>query len=91
MGSRSESISEILMNTKAYEKVRKSNIKEDASFNSLSESIQKTLNEPYSALLYLTYIVDNHAQNDCKKCCKVNQQNSNFIMKGKVMYFFVSY
>ena len=79
------------MNAKAYEKVRKNNIKEDASFNSLSESIQKTLNEPYSALLYLTYIVDNHAENDCKKCCKVNQLNSNFNTNRTVMYFFVSY
>ena len=57
MGSRSEGITEILMKTKAYEEVRKSNIKEDTSFNSLSESIQKTLNEPYSALIYETYII----------------------------------
>ena len=73
MGSRSEALTEMLMTTKAYEEVRKSNIKEDTSFNSLSESIQKTLNEPYSALIYVTMLVDNHVENDCKKCCKVNQ------------------
>ena len=81
MASRSQAISSILMNTKAYEKVRKSNIKEDVSFNSISESIQKALNEPYSALIYDTYVVDNHVENDCQKCCKVNQLNtSNFNM-----------
>ena len=81
MGPRSGAISETLMYAKAYEKVRKSNIKEDVSFNSISESIQKALNEPYSALIYDTYVVDNHVENDCQKCCKVNQLNtSNFNM-----------
>ena len=75
MGLRSESVSDILMNTKAYENVRKNNIKEDASFNPLTESIQKTLIEPYSALIYDTNVVGNHEENDCKKCCKVNQLN----------------
>ena len=79
MGSRSEGITEILMKTKAYEEVRKSNIKEDVSFNSLSESIQKTLNQPNSVLMYIKFVVDNHAENDCKECCKVNHLNDYFL------------
>ena len=81
MGSRDEAISSILMNAKAYEKVRKSNIKEDDTFNSLSESIQKTLNQPNSVLMYINFVVDNHAENDCRQCCKVSKLNKQFLYK----------
>ena len=66
MGQRNEAIGTVLMNAKVYENVRKNNINEDTSFNSLSESIQKTLNQPNSAIIYHKYVVDNHAENDCK-------------------------
>ena len=54
------------MNAKTYEKVRKSNIKEDSSFNSVSESIQKTLNHPNSVFMYIKLVVENLEENDCK-------------------------
>ena len=72
MGEASEAESSLMMNAKVFEKVRKNNINDDISFNSPSESIQKTLNQPYSAFMYVTNVVDNHVENDCKKCCKVN-------------------
>ena len=76
MGQRNEAIGTVLMNAKVYENVRKNNINEDTSFNSLSESIQKTLNQPNSAFIYVKDVVDNHVENDCKQCCKVNQLNN---------------
>ena len=66
MGERSDGISTIVMNDKAYENVRKNNIDEATSFNSITESIQKTLNQPNSAIMYTKYVLDNHAENDCK-------------------------
>ena len=61
MGSRDEAISSILMNAKAYEKVRKSNIKEDdAILSILSQKVsRKTLNQPNSVLMYINFVVDN--------------------------------
>ena len=75
MGEASEAKSSLVMNAKVFEKVRKNNINEDTSFNSPSESIRKTLNQPYSTFMHSTIVVENHVENDCKKCCKVNQLN----------------
>ena len=71
MGKRSGAKSTTMMNANAYENVRKNNIKEEISFNSISESIQKTLNQPNSAFIYSKYVVDNQAENECK----VNKNN----------------
>ena len=66
MGKRSGAKSTTMMNANAYENIRKNNIKEEISFNSISESIQKTLNQPNSAFIYSKYVVDNQAENECK-------------------------
>ena len=71
MGKRSGAKSTTMMNANAYENIRKNNIKEEISFNSISESIQKTLNQPNSAFIYSKYVVDNQAENECK----VNKNN----------------
>ena len=71
MGKRSGAKSTTMMNANAFENIRKNNIKEEISFNSISESIQKTLNQPNSAFIYSKYVVDNQAENECK----VNKNN----------------
>ena len=76
MGKRSGAKSTTMMNANAYENVRKNNIKEEISFNSISESIQKTLNQPNSAFIYSKYVVDNQAENECK----VNKNNSHITL-----------
>ena len=77
MGPRSGGTSTTIMNAKVYENVRKNNINKDTSFNSITDSIQKTLNQPKSALIYSKFVVDNHAEYECK----VNQINNSFLYK----------
>ena len=78
MGKRSGAKSTTMMNAKVYENVRKNNINEDTSFNSISESIQKTLNHPNSAFIYSKYVVDNQAENECKVNKYIFDFNDNF-------------
>ena len=78
MGKRSGAKSTTMMNAEVYENVRKNNINEDTSFNSISESIQKTLNHPNSAFIYSKYVVDNQAENECKVNKYIFDVNENF-------------
>ena len=75
MGQRSGRASTIIMNAKVYENLRKNNIDQDTSFNSIRESIKKTLDMPKSALLYPKLVIDNQAEYECK----VNQIKIFFI------------
>ena len=66
MGKRSSSSSITIMNAKVYENLRKNNINQDTSFNSIRESIKKTLSKPKSALFYARFVVDNQEEYECK-------------------------
>ena len=66
MGQRSGRASTIIMNAKVYENLRKNNIDQDISFNSIRESIKKTLDMPKSALLYPKLVIENQAEYECK-------------------------
>ena len=76
MGKRSGSASETIMNAKFYENLRKNNINQDTAFNSIRESIKKTLSKPKSALFYIRYVIDNQEEYECK----VNQIKNFFIL-----------
>ena len=54
------------MNAKVFENIRKNNIKQDASFNSVRESIEKTLHMPMSALMLSRTFVDNVPEYECE-------------------------
>ena len=70
-GDRSELSGKTLLTSAIYTDVIKNNVDLDTSFNRIDISIEKTLNEPNTALFYDHHYLQGFSKHKCKVKCKL--------------------